>query len=72
MTESRGCSCFGRVALRIGLITREQLARARATRGLSTAEALVRHGDLTPHLAARVHEVLHAGHACRHEGRGAA
>lgn len=72
MMERRGCSCFGRVAMRIGLIDQEQLDRARAARGLTIAEALVRMGDLTPQLAARVYEVLAAGHACRHKSRGAA
>ena len=61
------CRCFGRLALRIGLIGADQL-RAAQDQGAPIEEALVRRGDLTPALADRVRDAL-AASGCPHEGR---
>lgn len=62
----QACACFGRLALRLGLISPVQLRLAQGRRGaLSLEESLVRRGDLSPVMAARVNEVLHALGPCR-------
>jgi len=64
------CRCFGRLALRIGLIGADQL-RAALDQEAPIEDALVRRGDLTLALADRVRDAL-AVSGCPHEGRIAA
>ena len=63
------CTCFGRLALRLGLIGAEALERARLAPGPVDA-SLVRQGSLSPALAARVRELL-ASRGCRHRSQAA-
>lgn len=63
------CTCFGRLALRLGLIGAEALDRARRVPGPVDA-SLVRQGALSPALAARVHELL-LSRGCRHRSQAA-
>lgn len=62
------CDCFGRLALRLGLIDPFDLRLALARRdaaGGTLEEVLIRRGDLSRAMAARVREVLLALGPCR-------